>query len=180
VTRLKDFVLRCFAVRHGVTVGERFHVGPGSVLWAPRSLVVGNDVYVGKHVTIEVDGEIGDGVLVANNCGIVGRTDHDLRQKGVPIRLAAWVGDEPERLSARTKIGSDVWLGYGAIVLSGVTVGDSAIVSAGAVVTKDVPANAIVAGVPARVIGNRFTEADFAAHWRHLTSLGVRGKSSAS
>jgi acetyltransferase-like isoleucine patch superfamily enzyme len=49
-------------------------------------------------------------------------------------------------------IGRKVWLGAAATVLPGVTIGDGAIVGAGAVVTKDVPANAIVAGVPAKLI----------------------------
>ena len=49
-------------------------------------------------------------------------------------------------------IGRDVWLGANVTVLPGVTIGDGAIIAAGAVVTKDVPANAVAAGVPAKVI----------------------------
>ena len=55
-------------------------------------------------------------------------------------------------------IGNDVWIGYEAVILSGVTVGDGAIVGARAVVTKDVPPYTIVAGVPARPIRKRFDE----------------------
>lgn len=50
------------------------------------------------------------------------------------------------------RIGRNVWVGAGAIILPGVTIGDNAVISAGCVVTKDVEANAIVAGVPGRVI----------------------------
>lgn len=57
-------------------------------------------------------------------------------------------------------IGNDVWLGYGTKILEGVTVGDGAVVAAGAVVTKDVPPYAIVGGVPAKVIKYRFSEED--------------------
>ena len=55
-------------------------------------------------------------------------------------------------------IGNDVWIGYVAVILSGVTVGDGAIIGARAVVTKDVPPYTIVAGVPARPIRKRFDE----------------------
>lgn len=55
-------------------------------------------------------------------------------------------------------IGNDVWIGYEAIVLSGVTIGDGAIVGTRAVVTKDVPPYAIVGGIPAKPIGNRFSD----------------------
>ena len=55
-------------------------------------------------------------------------------------------------------IGNDVWIGYEAVILSGVTIGDGAVIGARAVVTKDVPPYAIVGGVPARVIRSRFPE----------------------
>ncbi|MEM9514938.1 MAG: CatB-related O-acetyltransferase [Actinomycetota bacterium] len=58
-----------------------------------------------------------------------------------------------------TVIGNDVWIGVGATVKSGIAIGDGAVVAAGAVVTTDVPAYAIVGGVPARVIRYRFDEA---------------------
>jgi acetyltransferase-like isoleucine patch superfamily enzyme len=52
-------------------------------------------------------------------------------------------------------VGNNVWIGYGACILRGVTVGDNAVIGTYAVVTKDVPANAIVGGVPARIIRMR-------------------------
>lgn len=55
-------------------------------------------------------------------------------------------------------IGNDVWIGQGAMLIQGVTIGDGAIIAAGGVVTKDVPPYAIVGGVPARIIGWRFEE----------------------
>jgi virginiamycin A acetyltransferase len=68
-----------------------------------------------------------------------------------------------------TVVGNDVWLGYEALVLPGVTIGDGAIVAAASVVTADVPPYAIVAGNPARVVRRRFGDADverlLAARW---------------
>lgn len=169
--RFKDRVLRRMAVSGEVQIGPRFHIGPFSRVWAPRLLAIGADVYIGKHVTIEVDGEIGNGVLVANNAGIVGRRDHDLYEIGVPLSAATWVGDEPERLSTPVRIGDDVWIGFGAVVLSGVSVGDCAIVAAGAVVRDDVPPNAIVAGNPATVVAQRFSPEQLEEHRRTRKSV---------
>ena len=57
-------------------------------------------------------------------------------------------------------VGNDVWIGTGAIILGGVSIGDGAIIAAGAVVVKDIPPYAIVGGVPARIIRYRFKEDD--------------------
>ena len=59
-----------------------------------------------------------------------------------------------------TVVGNDVWIGYGTIVMPGVTIGDGAVVAAASVVTKDVPPYAIVGGNPAQVIKMRFGEED--------------------
>ena len=69
---------------------------------------------------------------------------------------------------AQFKIGNDVWIGARAIVLDGVAIGDGAIVGAGAVVTKDVPAYAVVGGVPAKVLRYRFdpAEIEFLRHFK--------------
>jgi virginiamycin A acetyltransferase len=59
-----------------------------------------------------------------------------------------------------TVVGNDVWIGYEAIIMPGVTIGDGAIVASGALVTKDVPPYGIVGGNPARLLRTRFDEAD--------------------
>jgi acetyltransferase-like isoleucine patch superfamily enzyme len=165
---LAQIAARAYGLRRNVSVGADFHLGLGSVVWAPRRLTVGRNVYVGKGCTIECDGAIGDNVLIANRVGIVGRRDHDHRAVGKSIRDAAWVGDEPERLSTPVDIGSDVWIGYWAIVLGGVTIGRGCVVSAGAVVTKDVEPYSIVAGSPATTIGQRFTAEEILEHEARL------------
>lgn len=60
-------------------------------------------------------------------------------------------------------IGNDVWIGYGAVIFAGVTIGDGAIIGTRAVVTKDVPPYTIVGGVPAKPIRKRFSDDDIAA-----------------
>lgn len=159
---------RAFGIRRNVVVGRNLHLGTGSILWAPRSLVVGDDIYIGKGCTIECDGTIGDGTLIANRVGIVGRRDHDIAEVGVPIRAARWVGHFPEDLSDPVTIGPDCWIGYGAVVLSGVTVGRGAVVAAGAVVSNDVAPYSIVGGNPARAIGERLPPAERAEHERGI------------
>ena len=80
-----------------------------------------------------------------------------------PIFFEEWGLDSANITEAWDKkgdivIGNDVWIGYEAVILSGVAVGDGAIIGARAVVTKDVPPYAIVGGIPARYIRRRFDE----------------------
>lgn len=157
---------RVWAVRSNVVLGRDIHIGPGSVLWAPQRLLIGDGVYVGKHCTIEVNGIIGSGTLIANSVGIVGRNDHDMRAVGVPIRYSPWVGDPHGPSPARADIGPDVWIGYGATVLAPVRIGRGAVVAAGSVVVRDVEPYAIVAGNPAARIGWRFGPSEREEHER--------------
>jgi acetyltransferase-like isoleucine patch superfamily enzyme len=111
-------------------------------------LVAGDFVFIGRGVEIDVAQSvtIGAHTLIAPNVFITDHTHGASRAK----RL-----DEQGNRVAPVSIGNDAWIGAGAIVLSGVSIGDGAIVGAGAVVTKDVAPYAIVAGVPAAVIGER-------------------------
>jgi acetyltransferase-like isoleucine patch superfamily enzyme len=171
---LRNWVLylsRKIAVRSGVILGKRVHIGPGSILAASRELKVGDDVYIGKYCTIECNGSIGRWVLIANNVGIVGRLDHDYHQVGVPIRNATWIGDPSRKIQKFDviKIEDDVWIGYGAVILSGLTVGRGSVVAAGSIVISDVHPYMIVGGNPAQVIGARFDSVeDIEEHERKL------------
>ena len=90
---------------------------------------------------------IGAGVQVAPACGFY-PYEHGIAA-GQPIT------QQPLRSRGDIVIADGAWLGYGAVVLQGVTIGVGAVVGAGAVVTHDVPAGAVVVGVPARVVGQR-------------------------
>lgn len=154
-------------VRGRVTIGTDFHVGMMSYISSAGGLAIGNDVYVGKFCSIQVNGRIGSGVLIANMVGIVGRRDHDMRAIGLTMRRAPWIGDTTS-LTADPRnwveIGDDVWIGYAAVVLSGIVVGRGAIIGAGAVVGNDVAPYDIVAGNPARAVGRRFTQTQIDEH----------------
>lgn len=109
---------------------------------------LGREVFVGFNCEFDISTRlwIGDHVLIAPGCFI---TDHSHRHAAGEIIAAQGCESAPVRLE------DDVWLGAHAVILAGVTVGRGAIVAAGAVVTGDVEAMTIVAGVPARRIGTR-------------------------
>ena len=145
-----------------LSYGKGLHIGHGSRLWAPNSLRIGAGVYIGKQVHIEANCEIGDYCLLANRVAIVGRHDHDFSAIGYPVRYAPHVGSHrylSPYADEKAVIESDVWLGYGVIVLTGVVVGRGTIVAAGSVVTRDLPPYSIAAGMPARVVGLRLSDA---------------------
>lgn len=143
-----------FLANRNLKVGKNVYLGRGGSISAINSLEIGSNVYIGKYVTLEFEGKIGSNCLIANLVGIVGRSDHDISDPNVDVFHAKNVRNTPG-LSWRTEIHDGVWLGYGAIVMSGCQIHHDAVVAAGAVVTKDVPAYAIVAGVPAKIIGYR-------------------------
>jgi acetyltransferase-like isoleucine patch superfamily enzyme len=107
-----------------------------------KNLRFGKDVFVNIGCRFQDTGgiTIGDGSLIGHACTLT-TLDHGMD----PARRA-------DMVPAPVVIGRKVWLGANVTVVPGVTIGDGAVVGAGAVVTRDVPANTIVAGVPARPI----------------------------
>lgn len=150
-----------WVVRHGMV---RI---PWSVsLWSPhRDISLGKRVQFGPRSLVQCDAAFGDNVLVAHNVAFVGKDDHRYDMVGKTI----W--DSPRGDAGKCVIEDDVWIGHGAIILSGVTIGRGAIVGAGAVVVKRVPRYAIVAGVPAQAVGWRFTAEQISCH---EAALGYR------
>jgi acetyltransferase-like isoleucine patch superfamily enzyme len=126
-------------MEHGVYLkmvgpAARISIGAHSFIGASAELDIALQLHVGSHV------------LIAPGCFI---TDH-----GHEFRAGRLI-DTQGSVASAVHIGDDAWLGARAVVLPGVHIGNGAVVGAGAVVTGDVPAGAIVAGVPARVIGKR-------------------------
>jgi acetyltransferase-like isoleucine patch superfamily enzyme len=150
-----------------VQLGKRFHLGLWSYVSSPDVLDIGDDVYIGKFCSVQCSGTIGTGVLIANNVGIVGRRDHDIRDIGTVIRRARSVASCPDLakdLANRIEIGPDVWIGFGATILSGIKIGRGAIVSAGSVVVDDVSPYVIVSGNPAVAVSTRFSDNQIVEH----------------
>lgn len=142
--------LRNPSARGRVSLGDGAWVERGAVLWAfDGSIVTHPNVYLGPYVTIYGHGgvEIGEETLVSMKATILS-SNHAISEQGKVIR------EQPDELLP-TKIGRDVWIGANAVILGGLTVGDGAVVAAGAVVKRNVEAGAIVAGVPAREVRRR-------------------------
>jgi acetyltransferase-like isoleucine patch superfamily enzyme len=138
------------AVRGTVEVGASCELNQGAELNPFGGLIrLADRVWLGPYVVIYGHGgvEIGEWTMVSMHATIVS-SNHAI--PGMD-RCMRWEKD----LLLPTKIGRDVWIGANAVILGGVTVGDCAVVAAGAVVTKDVEAGAIVAGNPAREIRKR-------------------------
>jgi acetyltransferase-like isoleucine patch superfamily enzyme len=126
-------------------------LSPGCHL-AP-DLVADEHVFVGPGCSVEAGVTLGKWTMLAADVAIVG-ADHRMDEIGVPMQFA---GREP---LLPTRVGRDCWIGHGAKVMVGTTIGDFAIVAAGSVVTRDVPEGVIVGGVPARVLRDRFDRPD--------------------
>lgn len=143
---LKSLYLRlCF----GAVIGRRVVFYPGVWIFTGRNLMVGDDVDFARGVLVTTDGgvRIGDRVLIGYGSRILSSNHH---VPPMPGRIFSG-GHE----HAPVRIEQDVWIGSNCVILPGVTIGEGAIVAAGAVVTKDVPAFTYVGGVPARVIKQR-------------------------
>jgi len=156
------------------SIGKNFHAGRGVFLWAKNKIVIGDNFYIGKYSIIECNAVIGNNVIIANHVSFVGRYDHHYQIVGTPTRLAVQIRDKSYNWKGEKEfviIEDDVWIGLGAIVLSGVKIGKGSIIAAGSVVTKDVDSCSIYGGNPAKKIKNRFDTEDEMR--RHLDVLNM-------
>ena|SRR3990167_2476039 len=145
------------AMRNGVLRHVfRMSIGPRSTLYggfeirSPWKISIAAGTVVGHHASL--DGR--RGIRIGNNVNVssevmIWTLQHDYRDRKFGVR------------GAPVLIGDFVWIGPRAIVLPGVSIGEGAVVAAGAVVTADVPAYTVVGGVPAKLIGERPRDLDY-------------------
>ncbi|MBQ2986539.1 MAG: acetyltransferase [Tyzzerella sp.] len=141
---------KTYATWKNLVVGDDVSINENcSFLNTRANIIIGNHVMFGPGVT----------VVTGNH-----RTD-------IVGRYMSSIGEDEKNADDDQDVHfeGDNWIGTGAIILKGVTVGVGAIVSAGAVVINDVPAYSIVGGVPAKVIKMRFTDNEIYEHCRRLS-----------
>ncbi|MCD8215397.1 MAG: sugar O-acetyltransferase [Clostridiales bacterium] len=126
----------------GRLLDESFVLFPPFYTDCGKNITVGKNVFIGSCCYFQDQGgvKIGDGVLVGH-----GTTFATLNHCFEPEKRSSMI---PKPIV----VGDRVWIGANVTILPGVTIGDNAVIAAGAVVAKDVPADIIAAGVPARVI----------------------------
>lgn len=127
--------------------------------WSGHHIHMGNNVYANFNFTVVDDGEvyIGDSVMIGPNVTIATAghpVQPDLRRKGIQYNLPVHIKD-------------NVWIGAGAVILPGVTIGENSVIGAGSIVTKDIPANVVAVGNPCKVL-REIGEKDEEFYYRDL------------
>lgn len=125
--------------------GKNVDIGRHCKLSSQISL--GDNSGIGDNAYIQGKVIIGNNVMMAPNVAIIA-TNHNFGRKDIPM-------NQQGSIDMAINIEDDVWIGYGAKILAGVTINKGVVIAAGAVVTADVPEYTIVGGVPARMIKKR-------------------------
>jgi acetyltransferase-like isoleucine patch superfamily enzyme len=151
----------------------RLEIGRGARVRTGRWVWIGHDTKIRCH---EGEISIGDKTVLGQECTLTAYQHISIGEQCIIADRAMMIDfdhnvaevERPIRVQGiykrHVRIGNNVWIGYGAQILRGVTVGDNSIIGASAVVTKDVPANAVAAGSPARVV--RMREPPKTLRWR--------------
>jgi len=146
--------------KNNIVIGANTHIRGELLIFAYGGKIsIGNNCYIGENSKIW-SGEnviIGNNVLISHNVNIIDSNSHEIdyneRAKGFQHIIS--MGHPKEKGAIETLpiiINNNVWINFNSIILKGVTIGEGAIIAAGSVVTKDVPAWTVVAGNPAKII----------------------------
>ena len=125
-------------------VGENCYIEPPLHANWGRNTHLGSNVYANFNLTLvdDTDVYIGDSVMIGPNVTIATAghpIDPELRRKVAQFNIPV-------------RIGNNVWIGAGAVILPGITIGDDSVIGAGSIVTKDIPAGVVAVGNPCRVL----------------------------
>lgn len=126
----------------GQELDESFGLFPPFYTDCGKNIHIGKGVFINAGCKFQDQGSIyiGDNCLLGHNT-VIATLNHGMLPE-----------ERGDLIPSSVHIGNNVWIGSGSIILSGVTIGDNAVIGAGSVVTKDVPADMIAVGSPARVI----------------------------
>lgn len=138
---------KVMAIGAGTVIRENVWLNGGRASGDGVVLTIGDGCYLGRfcHINAAHDVTIEDRVLIADRV-YISDVDHEYRRPGVPV-IAQGICSK-----GRVHLKTGCWIGAGAVILPGITVGRNAVVGANAVVTKDVPDFAVVGGIPAKLI----------------------------
>jgi maltose O-acetyltransferase len=127
------------------SVGKEVNIERGASFVSGKEIEIGDYTGLGENCQVPDNIKIGRDVMMGPDVLIVGK-NHEFSNVHLPMRL------QGTRDASPVVIGDDVWIGARAIILPGITIHKGAIIGAGSVVTRDVPAFSICAGNPARII----------------------------
>jgi virginiamycin A acetyltransferase len=158
INQARQVLYQRWIARSGATLGQGVYIAPGSRFSAP--VTIGDHSRFNGPVRMTGRAPIRVGRYVAAGSEVLMvSSNHDTRNAN--MQLALHVALDPGGTLKRSEpisVLDGVWIGHRAILLSGVTVGHGAVIGAGSVVARDIPAFAIVAGSPARMIRMRFSD----------------------
>lgn len=148
-------------------IGENCYIEPPfHANWGGKNVCFGNNVYANFNLTLVDDGEI----IVGNN--VMFGPNVTVATAGHPVE--PFLREKSAQFNLPVKIGNNVWIGAGSVILPGVNIGDNTVIGAGSLVTKDIPSDVVAFGSPCKVIRNisdkdkEFYNKDKKIDWENL------------